>query len=380
MKVAYATVHNPLDVQDWSGTSYHIGLSLRKQGLDVDYLGPLEDRLQNKVVRKCKRHYYELFGRKYLRDPEPFILKNYAAQISQKICNTSPDVIFSATSNPIAYLATSKPTAFWADATFAGISEFYPHYSDLCKETIQDWNKMERLAIQNCSLAIYASDWAAQTAVDTYEADPAKVKVVPFGANVQWDYSLEDIKDLIAARPHNYCKLLFLGIDWHRKGGDVAFQVAQQLNQSGLKTELTVVGCQPPIKEPVPPYINQLGFISKADPQGLERIRQLIAETHLLIVPSYAECYGIVFCEANSLGIPCISTKVGGIPTVVKEDVNGKLFNSRADISLYCDYISDLFHNYSNYKRLALSSFNEYQSRLNWEVAGKSVRQLLENL
>jgi hypothetical protein len=43
----------------------------------------------------------------------------------------------------------------------------------------------------------------------------------------------------------------------------------------------------------------------------------------------------------------------------------------------YCEYIYNIFTNYHQYKELALSAFNEYESRLNWRVAGQKVRDLL---
>jgi glycosyltransferase involved in cell wall biosynthesis len=87
-----------------------------------------------------------------------------------------------------------------------------------------------------------------------------------------------------------------------------------------------------------------------------------------------------VFCEANSFGVPCISSRAGGIPTIIRPNINGNLFDLDADISEYCDYIHNLFANYVNYKDLALSSFHEYESRLNWDVAGQKVKSLLETI
>ncbi|TSA49979.1 MAG: glycosyltransferase [Sphingobacteriales bacterium] len=40
------------------------------------------------------------------------------------------------------------------------------------------------------------------------------------------------------------------------------------------------------------------------------------------MVPSRAECYGIVFAEASSYGLPSVSTDTGGVSAVVKEGVN----------------------------------------------------------
>jgi glycosyltransferase involved in cell wall biosynthesis len=380
MKLAYVTEYDPLDIRQWSGTGYYIARALHQQSIEIDYLGPLQEPWSDRVVRKAKRHYYSLFHQKYLKDSEPLRLKHFAAQLQQKLSQTQANLVFSATVNPIAYLDCDQPIVFWADATFAGLLNFYPQYSNLCPETLNNWHQMESLAIQKSKLAIYSSDWAAQTAIDTYQADPAKVKVVPFGANLFNSPTLSEVKTLIESRPTQVCKLLFLGVDWIRKGGDTAFRVAQTLNQAGLKTELTIVGCTPDLPPPLPDFVKPLGFISKATPKGQQQLHRLIAESHFLILPSRAECYGIVLCEANALGVPCLATDVGGIPTIIRGDRNGKCFSQTAPIEDYCDYITQLFTHYSDYRTLALSSFDAYQSRLNWQVAGQTVKQLLKDI
>jgi glycosyltransferase involved in cell wall biosynthesis len=381
MKLAYVTTYDSRSLrgyEEWSGLGFYIARSLKSQDIPLEYIGPLEEKFIFKAIRKYKRAYYKLFQqRNYEKDSELLILKDYAHQISKKLSTTQADVVFSATVRPIVYLECKQPIVFWADATGVGLMDFYPQYNNLCQESFESWHMMEKLALEKCKLAIYASDWAAQTAIEYYSADPAKVKVVPFGANIDSYKTLSEIKDLIEARPSNQCKLLFLGVDWYRKGGDVALKVAEGLNHSGLPTELTVVGCEPIVEETLPSFVKSLGFISKSTSAGKERINQLIAESHFLILPSRAECYGVVFCEANSFGTPCISRNVGGIPTIIKPNVNGNLFDLNADISEYCDYITNLFENYSSYKDLALSSFHEYKSRLNWSTSGRIVKDLL---
>jgi glycosyltransferase involved in cell wall biosynthesis len=381
MKIAYVTNFEAknLAIRDnWSGLGYYIAQSLKNQDITVEYMGPLQDPVTLQTIRKLKSRYYKLFYKKnYQKDADPLTLKNYASQVAKKLNSIKSDIVFSATVNPIAYLECKQPIVFWADATCAGLVDFYPQYTNLCQESLKNWHMMERLALQKCKLAIYASEWAAQTAIDYYNVDPEKVKVVPFGANIDSFRTIGEIKDLIESRPLNKCKLLFLGVDWYRKGGDVALKVAEELNNLGLNTELTVVGCQPIVEGSLPSFVKPLGFISKSTIEGKERINQLLAESHFLIVPSRAECYGVVFCEANSLGVPCISRKVGGIPTIIRPNVNGNLFDIDASITEYCNYILRLFANYADYKELALSAFNEYKSRLNWKVAGQKIKELL---
>jgi glycosyltransferase involved in cell wall biosynthesis len=168
--------------------------------------------------------------------------------------------------------------------------------------------------------------------------------------------------------------------DWLRKGGDVAIHIASELNKKGLATELMVVGCEPVSEGPLPGFVRSLGYISSATAEGASRLGELFAGSHFFVMPSRAESYGYVFCEASSWGVPSLASDVGGIPTAVRNNVNGRTFAKDAPISDYCEYITDLFSNYARYKELALSSFREYQTRLNWDVAGRAVETLLTQL
>jgi glycosyltransferase involved in cell wall biosynthesis len=384
MKVAYVTTYDAQNVKNWSGLGYFIAQALANQSLSLEFIGDLEQKCSNSYFKNTFftykwRLYNKLTTEKYLKDREPWIVKDFAKQGSLALMESDVDLVFSPGSIPLAYIESAKPIVFWADATFAGMVDFYPEFTNLCPESLRHGNALEQAALDNCSLAIYSSQWAAESAITNYQVNPAKVKVVPFGANITCDRNLEDIKTMISAKKSNVCQLLFIGVDWHRKGGDVALAVAEELNQRGLATVLTIVGVEPPIK-PLPDFVRSLGFISKSTPQGREKLDSLFAESHFLIVPSVAECFGLVFCEANSFGVPCIATNVGGIPTIIKDELNGKLFDLHTDIINYCNYIESIFTDYSRYKQMALDAFDQYKSRLNWSVAGKSVKDLFLDL
>jgi glycosyltransferase involved in cell wall biosynthesis len=375
LKIAYCTTYDSSDVHAWSGLGFYILKTLQDSGFQTERIGKLSDR-KSLFFKIKKLLYKQIVSKTYLWDREPAILVDYANQIEKLLSNIHHDVVFSPSTVPISYLQTKKPIVFWTDATFAGMLDFYPEFSNLCAQTIKNGTVMEQLALSKCSLAIYSSSWAANTAIQNYDINPAKVKVVPFGANISCDRNLQDVNTLIENRSSDICKLLFLGVDWHRKGGEKALAVADSLNQQGIRTELHIAGCNPPVR--LPSFAIHHGFISKKTEEGRKLLDKLMSESHFLILPSMAECYGLVFAEASAFGLPSLTTKIGGIPTVIKDGMNGQTFLLEEDHEKYCEYIEGLMASKQEYKKLALSTFNEYSTRLNWSSAGKKVHELIQ--
>jgi len=321
MRIAYVTVYDPRDPGAWSGKYYYMAQEFSRQ-LSVTYLGPLRKTKYLPLLGAKYIFYKYLLKQWYTLYRDRLLIKDYAHQISRKLSGLDADIVFSTTSpgsQPIAYLECDQPIVIWADATLAGAMHVHPSFSLLCAESRRDGLANEESALSRCTLAIYSSEWAAQSAIEHYPITPSRVKVVPFGPGLPpHGKTVDEIKTIVESRPSDICKLLFVGLRWHAKGGDIAYQVAKALNEMGVNTELTVVGCRPPIK-PLLRFVRSVGFISKATKAGVSEIERLYAEAHFLIVPSRAEAFGRVFCEASSFGVPSLATNVGGIPTAVRD-------------------------------------------------------------
>jgi glycosyltransferase involved in cell wall biosynthesis len=172
----------------------------------------------------------------------------------------------------------------------------------------------------------------------------------------------------------------FIGVDWQRKGADTAIRVAARLNKAGLKTCLTLVGCRPNAGAEVPEFVKIMGYISKRSPQGSKQIDDLFANAHFVLVPSRADCTPVVFAEASSSGVPSLSRHIGGIPTMIPNDINGRTFDRDASPDEDVLYVLQLMSFPARYRDLALSSFHEYETRLNWKSAGRQIKALLEEV
>ena len=378
MKIAYATTFNAQNVKKWSGTPYYMSHALQAGGHDVHYIGNLKRSLP--PFFSIKKAFKSLLQQRESPRFNCYAAKQYSLQLARLLKETPHDIILSPLMNPIAYLETTKPIVLWTDAVYASLLGFYPPFAYHSARTVREGNAMTFSCLARAKLAIFASDWAARAAIELYGISEEKVKVVPFGANITTAPTFHEVKETIAKRATNKINLLFLAKSWERKGGDIVLAVTHALHQAGFPVTLSVVGYEPKALMNPPSYIRSLGFISKETETGRKQLAQLLAESHFLFVPSRGEAYGIVFCEANAHGVPCLTTHVGGIGTVVKPNINGMTFGLDASIQQYCDYITTLHQDNVRYRELALSAYNEFVTRLNWQTSVAKVTDLMQDV
>jgi glycosyltransferase involved in cell wall biosynthesis len=388
MKVAWVTAYDAEDPRSYGTRGYYEPRSLIQQSVQVDYIGPLRIpwHYRPALYVKSRLNGNRFNGRWYSVERSPLVLRDQARQISRQLSKrTGIDIVCSGPSpwsQPVAYLESEQPIVIWTDGVFASVLDFYPEFfrNRISQASIDEGIANERAALSRCSLLIYASEWAAQQAMRHYGVDPKRIKIVPWGPNFECENTQEDVERIVRARPTDRCKLLFFGVDWKRKRGDLALDIARDLNRAGLRTELTVVGDAPPLKDRVPASVRFLNPIDKTTPNGLMQLFQLLAESHFLLLPTIADASPYALPEACAFGLPCLTTDVGGIPTMIRDGLNGRMFDVRAGSEQYCTFIADLFADYARYMDLARSSFSEYESRLNWGVAGRTVKNHLVEL
>ena len=376
MRLAFVTTYDARTVRSWSGIPYHMARALLREGVALEYVGPLETRIGRLSRERAKL--YGLNGGAYLFDRDPGVLRHYARQVESRLASLDVDAVFSPGTIPIAYLNTRLPIVTWTDATFGAMVDYY--YFGLSRGSIRDGNRMERAALDRVGAALYSSAWAAESAVVNHAADSTKVHVLPFGANLDDEPSRAQVAALVRKRSRYECRLLFLGVDWLRKGGDLALAVASKLVESGIPTKLTVVGCQAP-DVPRSDLIDCLGFIDKSTPAGEATIARLLGESHFLCLPSRAECCAIVLCEASAYGLPSVSVRTGGIGSAVTHGANGYLFDRDRFVESATESIAACMANYDGvYVPLAMASYEEYCSRLNWTTSTKVLVEHLSRL
>ncbi|WP_052049751.1 glycosyltransferase family 4 protein [Leptolyngbya sp. KIOST-1] len=379
MKIAYATTYDVRDRAAWPrrhlglyGAGQKIAELLQSAGAELAFLGPLR---QPKVpITRLKWLYYQRLGQSYYSPVEPWVSPRYARQIETKLARSGADLLLCPENAiPLARVNTDLPTVLWTDALLGSLVDFYPHLTNLCAETRRRLHAVEQGAIDRCDRVILTSEWAAQSAMALYKLPADKLRIIPRGASRAQDLRQPEVEALIDQRPPGPCRLLFLGVDWHRKGGPLALEVAETLNRQGLETELWVVGCQPQTRGDLPPFVKPYGFIDRANPAGEAHFSRLLNQAHFLIFPTKADTFGIAISEANAAGVPCVAAAVGGIPTVLRAGVNGQAFAPGASAQAYAQYLATAMADPAGYRELALAAWRHYRQHLSWEAAQQQV-------
>jgi glycosyltransferase involved in cell wall biosynthesis len=373
LRIAYLTVNDPHDQRSWSGTEYAMARALEKHCGALAYVGPLK-KLSRKIHWKLSVALKKLSGRSFLFGQTLSFSRRLGKLATNRIRNTNCNVIFApAQSSTLAHLETNLPIVYLSDATVRLVQNYYDEFSNVIPSHRKTAEQLESLAIRKAARLVYPSSWAAKSAIEDYGADPKKVSVIPFGASLDTSREREAV---IRVPSTDRCRLLFVGREWERKGGEIALEAFRELKRMGLPTELSIVGCEPPTRI-VEENLQVFPFLNKNIPEQRRKLQDLYANAHFFILPTRAECFSIALCEANAAGLPVLTTRTGGLPDLVKEGVNGFLFPLEAQGECYAEVVRQNFSDLNKYKNLRESSRNEFETRLNWDHWGTKVREVL---
>lgn len=373
LTIGFISAFDPNDKCSWSGIYFRMVKELERQGFIVLTLGPVRF---NKIlgftlltIGYISKIYKKIFGKKYKIEHSHLVSFFYGRFFIKKIKENRIDVIFApVASTEIAHLQTEIPICYYSDATVSVMIDYYESFSGLLKQSIKESIEIEQLAMNKSKIQVFSSKWAYDSALMTYNAQ--KAYIVKMGANLESNPP----EDVIFKNDTNTFKLLFIGVDWKRKGGEIVYETLEKLDERGYDIFLTVVGSIPPKKHPKMKVIPHLNKNLDADRCAFE---DLLRDSNLFFLPTRADCTPIVFCEANAFGVPVISTITGGVSSVIEEDINGYLLPLSATSEEYFKLIVTLISDKEKMRRLTKTSREKYEKELNWNSWGDKMKDLL---
>jgi glycosyltransferase involved in cell wall biosynthesis len=212
-------------------------------------------------------------------------------------------------------LMADIPTVVSMDATplnFDSIGSPYDHKPSQFGPLESFKNALNRRAFSQARRLITWHEWGKDSLVNEYGVDAEKVVVIPPGVDVdKW----KSARNGDAGRP---IRLLFVGGDFRRKGGDTLLAAYRTALMQDCELDIVT-------RENV-------------DIQGLSGVRvhhglgpnspelmALYARADLFTFPTLADTLPLVIMEAMASGLPVITTSVGALREEVEDGISGFL-------------------------------------------------------
>lgn len=372
MKIGFIQFHDPMDRRASSGTPYKMAEALRMAGNEVVWVKASKNvpyRLYSKVMK-----FWNGMSRAKVNVSHSSFGSSLLSMSLDRSIIDSCDILFAPFASECLYkLKTDRPIVYLSDATFGIMAGYY--YKNLSPCSVRQGNKVEQVAVDKAAEVIVSSDWAAESVVKDYHKDPSKVHVLEFGANV-------DEKD-IAPKVFEYdghLDILFLGVDWDRKGGGIAVDAARWLNGNDVPTTLHIVG----IKNLAPevqalPFVDNHGNLNKNIPEEYQKLVEVMRKCHCLLLPTLAECAGIAFCESCANGLPIFSHRTGGVSDYVHDGENGYLLPSPSSGEDFGRKIKSSLES-GEMARMSETAKHLYRSKFNWKVWAEKMMVIMSAL
>lgn len=229
----------------------------------------------------------------------------------------------------------------------------------------KQWINLEKEIYKNATRIFTWSSNVKRSLESQYECDPKKVECVFVGANIEPSNSKAESSN------DHHPEILFVGIDWERKGGPALINAFKKLLISYPNAHLTIVGSNPNLNIPNCTVVGKL---------PLEKISPYYAHADLFCLPTNLEPFGIVFLEAMSAKLPIVATRIGAIPDFIQNGWNGWLIEP-GDVDGLINAITRIVNNEREASLFGERSYNLVKGRYNWSsVAERIHSSILEAL
>ncbi len=227
------------------------------------------------------------------------------------------------------------------------------------------WIKLETSLYHRVRKNLVMSAFVRNSLLHDYGCDPSRVAIVGAAPNIPAPTSL----------PHNgdfsNRTLLFIGIDWERKGGPLLIEAFRRVLVKIPDARLVIAGCSPAVNVP---NVTVLGRVP------LAQVSNLLLSASLLALPSLREPQGINAIEALMHGVPVIATNIGALPETVEDGISGRIVPA-GDLNALTQAIIDLLPNPALLRRYGRAASQSARARYSSDVVsnrmGEAIRSSL---
>jgi glycosyltransferase involved in cell wall biosynthesis len=163
-------------------------------------------------------------------------------------------------------------------------------------------------------------------------------------------------------------KVLFVGRDYYRKGGDIALKAAMNVLKKHSEVTFIYVG-----KATIPehPRIKHYEGISR------KQLEDLYRDSDILLYPSRVEAYGLAALEALSYGIPVIASNLPSLREIVEDSVDGYIANSDED---YAQKLEEIINSPERLESLSKMACEKVKIKHDPKKIGEELKKIYESI
>ncbi len=356
VRIGFLYHGDPTDVKYWSGTVARLHRTISdSEKIEVRNIVVPPHKLSS-VIHKLVRLFS--FKKNTLSFLESSLI---SAQANKKIAESDCDIIFAPACSKLIYAGRkalkSKKLIYLSDSTYHRMLGYYYDHSLHDQRIGNTW---ERTAHALADQIIFPARWSYEDAVAYYKTPESKLNIFKLGAN------MDDCGYKLIKKDQNSYKLLLVGVDYVRKGVDIAIETVRLLNEAsdGISYQLSVVGLDKPEID-IPDYVTFLGRLRKNNEEELKKLINCYSEHDIFIMPTKAECAGIVFAEAAMFGIPSFTYATGGTVDYVEDGVTGRCLKPECGAKDFCKAIAESIAS-GKIESFSAQARKKYESELNW--------------
>ncbi len=369
--------------------------TLGEMGMEVDIFTRSQDECQPRVKHDLGPHARVIH---IPAGPEqPLAVNDLVAYIDEFVANI---LAFAATEGHVydvihshywqSGLAAEKLRAAWGGAPIIHMFHTLGHLKNQIARDASEYAPQSRLegearVVQIADRLVAATPAEVAQLCDLYDADPAKIVVIPPGVDTNHFHPLPQAqaKQMIGIPPHRK-NILFAGRIEPLKGIDTLVEAIALLNArhatSLADTCVTIIGGDPWAEtldaemERLHKLRDDLGLeelVAFAGARDQEILPMYYAAAEMVVMPSHYESFGMVALEAMAMGTPVIASEVGGLAYVVRDGYNGFLV-PRRDAEALAGRILSLLHDSELRARLSAQA-QEYAHGYDWRAIAEAM-------
>lgn len=293
---------DPFDTKCWSGSSRNLFMTLQKHGALHRAFGVEAPKLSRalKILKNCHPDkntwrtcfnldpgYYDLLTKEIRKslcadDYSQILLQIGGHYDSPEACNGK------------------IPCFSYHDGNISGMMKS-PYFNKALLPQAKKAFEYEKHVYAKLDRIFVMSEYWRNSFINDFGVDENKVINVGFGVNI--DIPAAYIKDFSRK------EILFIGIDFSRKGGDILVEAFSKLRTKHKDAILHIVGPHSP-----PSVLNEFpsdgiifhGFLSKADPSEADKLSQLLQQSTISVLPSLYEPFGNSVLESMINQMPAV--------------------------------------------------------------------------